>query len=70
MQPHVSQAFKAACKIIGETLSPSFKWDPLELEAAKSSLIFEEVEDLKSVPGAMSEALDNALEKVPLDFMK
>ncbi len=64
------KAFAAARGILQETLSPDYEWDPMELEAAKSSLIFEEVEGLKSVPGAMGAALGNKLNGLPKDFIK
>ncbi len=56
--------------VLSETLSEGFEWDPLRLEAAKSSLIFEKVEGLKAVPDVIAMALDEALNDLPQDFIK
>ncbi len=65
-----SKAFAAALDIVGETFKDDFVWNPLELEAAKSSLIFEEVEHLKSLPAAVVDAMDGAMKGLEQDHLK
>ncbi len=67
---HPDKAFEAALKLLHEPLEEGFVWDEQQLEAAKSSLIFEEVEALQSVAGVVEEALFNLLYRESQDFKR